>query len=160
MNEQEVKIREMRNEDLPRVSQIVCAGYRWLAEREGYTQEELDWLVAKRGSEQALRSQSMAYRFLVAGRADLILGVVAIKNNEVTKLYVDPEFHRQGIGAALFRTAEEIIAQAGDKELFLGSFASSVRFYEAMGLRVTRNKTASSGPLEGRRCVIMKKPLR
>jgi ribosomal protein S18 acetylase RimI-like enzyme len=159
MNEQTVEIREMRDIDLPRVSQIVCAGYRWLAGRAGFTPEELDRLVSRRGSEQAIRSQSLEYRFLVASKADLVVGVVAIKKNEVTKLYVDAEFHRQGIGAALFRAAEEIIEQDGHKELFLGAFPSSVPFYEAIGLRISSTQVKHCGLLAGRQCAIMKKTL-
>lgn len=159
MNEQTVEIREMRDEDLAQVSQIVCAGYRWLAEQEGFTPKELDRLITKRGSEQAIRSQSLEYRFLVATKADLVVGVVAIKKSEVTKLYVDSEFHRQGIGTALFRAAEEIIAQDGHKELFLGAFPSSVPFYEAIGLRVSSTQVKHCGLLAGRQCAIMKKAL-
>ena len=159
MNEQKLEIREMKDENLPRVSQIVSAGYRWLAEREEFTQEELDRLVSQRGSKQAIRSQSLEYRFLVAIKADLIVGVVAIKKNEVTKLYVDSEFHRQGIGATLFRAAEEIIAQDGHKELFLGAFPSSVPFYEAIGLRVSSAEVKRCGLLAGRQCAIMKRAL-
>ncbi len=159
MNKQTVEIRKMRDEDLPRVSQIVCAGYRWLAEQEGFTQEELDRLVARRGSERALRSQAQTYRFLVATKGEIVVGVVAIKKNEVTKLYVDPEHHRQGIGAALFHAAEEIIAQDGHKELFLGAFPSSVPFYEGIGLRVSSTEVKHCGLLAGRQCAIMKKTL-
>lgn len=141
------------------MSQIVCAGYRWLAEREGFTQEELNRLITQRGSEQAIRSQSLAYRFLVATKADLVVGAVAIKKNEVTKLYVDSEFHRQGIGRTLFRAAEEIIAGDGHKELFLGAFPSSVPFYEAIGLRISSTQVKHCGLLAGRQCAIMKKAL-
>jgi ribosomal protein S18 acetylase RimI-like enzyme len=159
MNKQTVEIRKMQDEDLPRVSHIVCAGYKWLAEQEGFTQEELERLVSRRGSEQALRFQAQTYRFLVATKGELVVGVVAIKKNEVTKLYVDPEHHRQGIGVALFREAEQIIAQDGHRELFLGAFPSSVPFYEAIGLRVSTTEVKHCGLLAGRQCAIMKKAL-
>jgi len=75
----------------------------------------------------------------------------------ITKLYVDPRCHRQGIGSRLFKAAEQRIREAHFSELFLGTIAdSAVPFYEKMGLSITGYKRGRSG----RRAVLMKKPLK
>jgi GNAT superfamily N-acetyltransferase len=159
MNTETIDIRAMQPEDIPRVSEIVCAGYRWLAERAGYSSPQLKDMIAHRGSKKAIRSQCETYRFLVAMRDDNILGVVGIEDAEVTKLFVDPCALREGIGTSLFRAAETAIRKAGHEFLFLGAFGPSIPFYEAMGLRVAHRKTIGSGPLQGRQNTVMQKNL-
>ncbi|MBT7067444.1 MAG: GNAT family N-acetyltransferase [Verrucomicrobia bacterium] len=141
------------------MSEIVCAGYRWLAEQAGYPSGQLADMIAHRGSERAIREQCESYQFLVATRDSRILGVVGIEHAEVTKLFVDPSSLREGIGTALFRAAEEAIMKAGHGMLFLGAFGPSMPFYEAMGLSADHEKTIDCGPLRGRRNTVMKKSL-
>jgi GNAT superfamily N-acetyltransferase len=159
MNTEMIDIREMQPEEIPRVSEIVCAGYRWLAERAGYTSTQLGALIAHRGSEESIHSQCESYRFLVAVRENRPLGVVGIEGAEVTKLFVDPGSHREGIGTALFRAAEEAIGESGHDTLFLGAFGPSIAFYEAMGLKADHEKPIDCGPLRGRRNTVMTKSL-
>ncbi len=154
-----IKIRDMRHDDIPRVSDIVCAGYRWLAERAGYSSAHLAALIAHRGSEEAIHSQRESYRFIVAVRDNHILGAVGIEGAEVSKLFVDPDSHRKGIGTALFRAAEEAIGESGHDTLFLGAFGPSIQFYEAMGLKPDHEKTIDCGPLRGKKHTVMSKGL-
>ena len=154
-----VTIRAMLQEDLARVSDIVCAGYRLQAEQAGYTAEQLDRLIAERGIEPALVTQLEQCRFIVAVSEEEILGVAAIAGNEITKLYIDPQFLRRGVGTALFQAAEKIIAADGNRQLSLGAFAFRVPFYEAMGMQVATEKTITGGPLAGERQTILEKSL-
>jgi len=154
-----INIVDMMDDHVPVVSRIVCDGYRWLAENEGYTDEQLARLIETRGCEESIRRQSLQYRFLVAVFGSDVLGVAAIEGNELTKLYVDIASHGLGIGSALFRAAERIIADAGYSELSLGSFASSVTFYENMGMIISEHQSCNTGPLAGRQVIVMRKQL-
>ena len=155
----EIATRQMRCEEIPRVSEIVCAGYHWLAEEAGYTPDQVAGLIAQRGSEEAIRLQSKTYQFLVAVRKGYVVGVVGIEGAEVTKLFVDPRSLREGIGRRLFKAAEDNIMNAGHDTLVLGAFDPSVPFYMAMGMETDYRKTIENGPLRGQQNTVMKKSL-
>ena len=144
-------IRDMREEDCSEVSRVVCASFGWAAGREGHAPEQIARYFARRGCPEAIREQLGEYRCLVACRGESIVGLAAVKANELTKLYVHPDLHRQGIGRALFAAAERIVRQGGHGELVLGAaFRSCIPFYEAMGMSLAEEGRISSGPLEGR----------
>ena len=151
----DIAIREMHEEDLGEVSRILCADYRFLAEREGFTDEQLNSLLADRGSEASVREQRRVYSFRVAEGKDGLVGAAAVRGSELTKLYVDPPFHRNGIGGKLFGAALRLIRQDSHEEMVLGAFRSAIPFYERMGMTVSRWKTIDCGPLVGRRQAIM-----
>lgn len=155
-----ITIREMLSEDLPRVTEIVCAGYRRLAELERYTSDQLRYLLVERGSQAAIESQHQGYRFLVAAAGREVIGTVAFRENEVEKLYVDPHFHRQGIGTSMFEAAARVLSEEGHTEMFLAAFPAVVPFYERMGMNVIASKPVTHGPLAGRERVILWKGLR
>jgi len=135
----------MQEEDCSEVSRVVCTSFQWVADREGVTRERLNYYLSERGSEDAIRSQFQEYQCLVACAGQTIVGMVAVKGNEVTKLYVEPQFHRQGIGTMLFNAAQRIIMRAGHKEMVLGTaFDSSIPFYEAMGMSIVGRKEGAN----------------
>ena len=156
----QVTIRDMRDEDCPEVSRVVCESFRWGARREGWAAEAVADYVVRRGREDAIREQSRGDRFLVACSGATITGVVATRGNEISKLYVDPSLLRRGIGSALFRAAEEAIRRDGHRDLVLGTvFDASIPFYEAMGMSKAGRKSVVCGPAEGAEAIIMKKPV-
>ena len=53
-----ISIRAMEQNDIPRVSEIVCACYEWLRNHEGYSSELIDFLVEHRGSQETIRRES------------------------------------------------------------------------------------------------------
>ena len=104
----------MKNEDIPEVSNLLCNCYRWLGNTENLTLEFIDFLTKQRGSIETVIRESETETYLVAVCNDSdIAGMVSVNNNEITKLYVDPKRHRQGVGQFLFKKAEEIITQNG-----------------------------------------------
>lgn len=156
----QLTIRDMREQGCAEVSRVVCASFGWAARREGHAPEQIARYFAQRGCREAIREQFTEYRCLVARRGESIVGMAAVKANELTKLYVDPRLHGQGIGRALFAAAERIIRQGGHGELVLGAaFRSCIPFYEAMGMSVADEGRISSGPLEGRPRAYMVKRL-
>jgi GNAT superfamily N-acetyltransferase len=154
-----MKIRQMKEDEINTVSELLCACYRWLADREGYTPEQLEFLVHKRGSPETVRHESRKQLYLVACIGGAILGMASVSGNEVTKLYVEPGSHGQGIGAGLLAAAETAIRRAGFDRMFLGTMSGAVPFYEAMGMTVSGTKRPSSGPFGDREVVLMAKSL-
>jgi ribosomal protein S18 acetylase RimI-like enzyme len=159
MKDSKITIRPMQDEDLPMVSRIVCAGYRWLGKVEGYTPEETRLLIEMRGSPEAIANQRRDSHFIVAVTDNEIVGMASIRKNEIMKLYIDPNRMRQGIGSALFKAAEHLIADAGYSEISLGAFPSGAKFYEAMGMQMEGERVSTGGPLKGRKFLAFRKKL-
>ena len=86
------------------------------------------------------------------------MGVIGIKDNEITKLYVDPSRLRQSIGTGLFAAASDIIARAGHRELWLGTiFQDTLPFYKAMGMSEFERKPVGIGPMIGAKSILLRK---
>ena len=154
-------IRAMTEADANPVSAIVAADYRLLAVYDGFTPEQLHRLLAERCTADYLREGWLTrWDCYVAESSTRILGAVAIDGNEIAELWVAPECHRQGIGSALFRYAEQRMWEAGHRQLTLHCATMSAQpFYLAMGCDVVDVRPCSGGPLEGRPITCYRKKL-
>jgi GNAT superfamily N-acetyltransferase len=149
----------MEERDVGTVSALLGRCYRWSTDVEGYTSAQVEFLVEERGSEETLRRESGEQRYLVACANGEIRVMVAVDGNEVAKLYVDPDRHGQGIGAALMRAAESVIRDTGFERLTLGTTPGTVPFYEACGLRIAGRRLHEKGVFAGRTTILMEKAL-
>jgi GNAT superfamily N-acetyltransferase len=147
----ELSIRPMTETDALPVSTIVVADYRLLAQREGFSREQLDRLLAERSTETIVREGWLRqWDCHVAESGGDVLGALAIEGNDVAELWICPEHQREGIGTALFRHAEHSIRKAGHRTLTLRCAArGAAPFYEAMGMQVVDTLLCPDGPLEG-----------
>ena len=152
-------IREMREPDQSAVSALLCDCYRWLAGVEGYSAEQVEYLVVERGSLVTVRSESRDQVYLVACEGEIIVGMVAVAGNLIAKLYVAPAYHRRRAGTALLNEAEARVRAAGFDRMNLGTTPSAVGFYEARGMFVAGRKLHSAGVFCGRETVLMEKAL-
>jgi GNAT superfamily N-acetyltransferase len=141
----------MTEPDAVAVSQIVVAGYVFLAEREGFSEQQVKRLLAERSSETVVRERWLReWDCYVAECGARVVGALAIERHEIAELWVLPDYHRQGTGAALFRKAEGVIAASGYRHLTLRcATLSSKLFYETMGTEIVDTRPCSSGPLSG-----------
>lgn len=131
-------IRKMTEADIPRVSELLKDCFRWLGDREHFTARQLAFLVDDRSSKQTVREESKTRPHLVACTETGIVGMAAVHGHEIARLYVDPRFHRQGVGKALFEACEALIRQAGHEEMTVGALVDgSLAFYQAMGMSIT-----------------------
>ena len=148
-------LREMLPHDRQAVSRVLSRGYEFLAEHQGFTNEQLQRLLTERASEEAIRIHFVNYQCFVAEYDSTVVGVVTAKDNTVMDLFVDPAYHR--IGTALFKMVEKLIQQSGHKELVVKTTGYSIPFYEAMGMSIVGQETACVGPLKGWVCTHLKK---
>jgi GNAT superfamily N-acetyltransferase len=141
----------MRPSDASVVSQIVAAGYRFLAEQEGFSSDQLQRLLSERCTEGTVRDGWLRqWDCYVAEAAGEVIGALALAGNEIAELFVSPSHLREGIGTALFRHAEDRMRVAGCRELTLRCAARGARpFYKAMGMTLRGERPCSFGPLEG-----------
>jgi GNAT superfamily N-acetyltransferase len=98
-----------------------------------------------------------AYTYLE--KESVLSGVMALRKNEITKLFVRPGEIRAGIGTMLFEIAQRAVARGGHDTLLVGTTGHAIPFYESMGMEVLERRTASEGPLEGFEITVLKKAL-
>ncbi len=142
------------------VSALLRACFEWVGQRDGFTPRQIGFLTGERSSEQTLRAESGTRPHLVAREAGRIMGVAAIKGNELARLYVHPRDHRKGVGQALFAAAEQMIRKAGHGEMTVAALVpSAVAFYQAMGMAVVGQERYEPEIFPDRPVVILSKPL-
>lgn len=88
---------------------------------------------------EAMRSDGEAFLVAVVRRQGIV-GFCSYKDDEVRALYVDPDWARLGLGTALLRRAEKIIAAAGHRKIVIGASLVGLPFYEAHGYSVIRHR--------------------
>lgn len=148
----------MMTDDISRVSELMCLCYRWLGKHDKFTDAQVDFLVSERGSMETIKNESSSQIYMVACSNNIVVGMAAIKANEIAKLYVDTNYHRQGIGAMLFNAAEQLIGKNGHKEMIVGVMArSAIGFYEKMGMTLYDTKIVDTGAFAGYQAPLMKK---
>ncbi len=154
-----MRIGVMDEAETDAVSDVLCACYRWLAPREGYTPEQVGFLLKARGSPETVRRESQEQLYLVAREDGEVVGMTSVAGNQVTKLYVTPSRHRRGIGTGLLSAAEAAIRDAGLGTMCLGTTPGAVAFYERMGMTVAGRRRPRAGPFTDREVVLMEKAL-
>jgi len=140
----------MTEADVESVSRVVSAGYAYLAEREGYSTDQVARLQAERASVAGVRSWPSQWRCFVAEWKGGVVGVLAVDRDDVAELWVHPAYHRRGVGTALFVKAQQSIAEQGYSALTVHCAGSSMQpFYAAMQCTAAGTRRCSSGPLAG-----------
>ncbi len=153
----EIEIERMGDDDVSAVAAVVSAAYRFLADKQGFTDLQLERLLRERCSEEWIRAHYKVCQSFVARQNGAVAAVLVVKGNEIEELFVDAESHGQGIGTALFRVAEELIIDSGHSEIRVWTTGYAIPFYEAMGAHVDGNEECSSGPLVGWSLTLLKK---
>ena len=86
-------------------------------------------------------------------------GEVSLHENELTALYVNPDFKRQGVGTAIARDLELKANQSGLKYLKLHSSITAEPFYKKSGFQKEQEGIHILATGEQMDCVIMKKQI-
>jgi GNAT superfamily N-acetyltransferase len=156
-----MNITPMNDTDVKRVSALLRSCFNWLADRERFTQAQRDFLAGERSSVETVRGERLTRPHLIA-RDDcgVLLGVAAVHENVLARLYVDPRFHGRGVGSKLFAAAEVMIRDAGFSEMRVGALVeSAVAFYRARGMREIGREVYEPEIFRGREVVLLAKDL-
>jgi putative acetyltransferase len=70
-----------------------------------------------------------------------VIGFCAYKNDEICRLYVDPDFGRRGIASALLERAMRALQQNGHRRIIVDSSITAVPLYRRHGFRVVKERT-------------------
>lgn len=87
------------------------------------------------------------YKVMVALDGDRIIGVGSIRNmNILSLLFVDEEYHRQGVGAILIELLGSYVRdELGEKNFYVKAAPYAVDFYKKMGFVVLREEQQYDG---------------
>jgi len=155
-----MRIRGATLEDAEPVSRIVCLCYEGFGRTDGFPGDVIAELRERRGSAECIRELISDEDVFVAEDEGGVRGVVSVKANEITRLFVDPSCRRRGIGRELFAHAESFMLGHGHREMFLFAAARTpLPFYERMGMRIARERTIDCGPCIGMMSTVLEKAL-
>jgi predicted N-acetyltransferase YhbS len=152
----ETMLRQATAADDQSISDIICEGYRFLAEPDGIADEQVAELVRLHGVERAAEIRAL-WECLVAEEDGRVVGLIAFSEDEIQNLWVRPSFHRCGLGSALFRVAENAIQDAGQPLLRVCTTGYGRPFYEAMGMTFVGKRRIDCGPMEGGKVTVLEK---
>ena len=73
------------------------------------------------------------YYSLVYSKADVIIGLGSLDENEIKRMYTSPQYQKQGVGQAILHNLEIKAKLQGINKLILQSSPSAVGFYQKYG---------------------------
>ena len=87
------------------------------------------------------------YRMMVALDQDQVIGAVTVRDhNHLSLLFVDEEYHCQGVGSALLNCICKYLKQEeGERYVSLNAAPGAVAFYRKLGFRTVRPEIEHSG---------------
>ena len=149
----------MNMEDVPVVAGLIAECYKFLAKQQKFTPLQLKRLLEECCSEEYVLKLYNEFPHYVAETKGGIVGIIGIEGNDIGELWVFPKYHHQGVGAELFKKAEQLIVEAGYSVLTVHTTGYAIPFYEAMGAHVVGKKLCSGGPLKGWPLTFLEKSL-
>ena len=145
-----ITVRFMAMSDSPTISRIVSDGYADLAQQEGFSDKQKECLLNERATVANVQAWMRQWQCFVAELCGNIVGALAIERNDIAEIWVDRQHRGEGVGATLFRYAEQVIAEGGFQEVTARCAAVGARpFYESMGCELACMKPCLGGPLAG-----------
>lgn len=87
------------------------------------------------------------YQMMVALDNERVIGAASVRScNHLSLLFVDEEYHRQGVGRALMsRMCEYLKQEAGERYISLNAAPYAVNFYRKLGFRAVRPEDVYAG---------------
>ena len=155
-----IQVRRATTNDAKKVSCLLCACYEDFGRTDSFSHDVVEGLKKTRGSVACVRDDISCQDVFVAEGGGRIKGMVSVRDNEITRLYIDPAFQRKGLGRALFSYAESILRDGGHTRLSLGAAGRSMLpFYKKMGMRFTGERRIESGVCAGMTVVLLEKDI-
>lgn len=165
---QEIKLRLGRKGDGRNVAQIRYRAIHEIASND-YPEKILKtWGRSLSKEELAKREENFNKRIkqeeniIVVAEIDEKIagfGEISLQKTELTALYVNPDFKRQGVGTAIAKDLESRAKQSGLKSLTLRSSLTAELFYKRNGFQREKDGTHILATGKEMACVMMKKQI-
>lgn len=148
-----IKVRPARTADAGAISRVVLAALRTSNARD-YPASVIE-RVQLSFSPAAIERLMQQRRMFVAVEGEVVVGTASLEGQVVRSVFVDPDWHRRGIGRLLMAELEHIARGAGLELLIVPSSLTAQEFYTALGFRLVREHQEGE-----ERTLIMERQLR
>jgi GNAT superfamily N-acetyltransferase len=125
-----ILIRKFRGEDLEVVKQLVDTVIK-ISYREAYPQEAIDYFLLFHSAENIREDADRGCTFVL--ETDRIVGTGTLLGLEIKRVFIDPSFHRHGLGMLLIEALEHEALQSGIRKISLAASLPSKQFYDTLG---------------------------
>ncbi|MCI3947126.1 GNAT family N-acetyltransferase [Pseudomonas syringae] len=148
-----VLIRPACEADADAISRVVIAALRTSNARD-YSADVIE-RVAQGFSPSAIAALMHQRHMFVAVAGERVIGTASLAGGAIRSVFVDPDWHRQGVGRLLMATIEGAAREAGEDRLVVPSSLTAQAFYAALGFKVVREQQEGE-----ERTLIMERSLR
>ena len=127
-------IREFREDDATEISSFILEVHKTIL-KDYYSNEVIESFCKYNSPEKIIKA-SKERRFYVAEGKNGLVGIIGIKNkNEVSKFFVHPSYHNQGIGKKLFKKVKQELVNEGYNTITTHSTIYAEPIYRALGFK-------------------------
>ncbi|RMO90196.1 GCN5-related N-acetyltransferase [Pseudomonas syringae pv. philadelphi] len=133
-----IHIRPATSSDTTAISRLILSALR--------TSNAIDYpasviaRVEQSFTPEAIMTLMSQRRMFVAVAGQAVLGTASLDGRAVRSVFVDPEWHRQGIGRLLMAEVERVARENGVACLVVPSSLTAQAFYAALGFEVVREQ--------------------
>jgi GNAT superfamily N-acetyltransferase len=127
-------IREFHPEDIVTCREIVSA---CLSEMTGMD-EAAKTTFAKRTQDDEFFNGLLSVHCLVAEIDGIVVGMGALKGNEIQRMYCDPDQRGRHVGSTIYKHLEMIARSKGIRQLQIESSLNAEGFYAKLGFKKVR----------------------
>ena len=155
-----IVIRKYQRTDARAVTALISETYSRFNSHEGSKRAVQDYVESYspegKSTDDIHKRFSRTPRCFVALAGSRVVGVVRGIENRLINLFVDGDYHRQGIATRLVHRFEKACLQAGFSDIVLRSSLYATPFYESLGYK----KTTGVRNFHGLKVQPMKKKLK
>lgn len=137
-----MRIRPFKPSDARRISYLIRKTLRESNSRD-YSPATIDFLVRRYSPANLLR-MSTTRRIFVVELGSRLVATGSLDGSEILSFFVNPRYHRRGIGRRLLAHLEALATRAGHDQVFLNSSITALPFYRALGYRKARRQPPDS----------------
>ena len=128
-------IREIENRDVKKVSKLIQKTYDvTIRNSKTYSNELVNYLIQKYSSDE-IKERMKTRKFFVAIYNESIVGIIGLKRDRLSTLYVDPDYLGKGIATKLYERFKEEALSKGISHILVESSEYAKPFYEKMGFK-------------------------
>lgn len=131
-----MKLRKFKKEDTKKVCYLIRRNMKEILPNF-YPKDVVDFLYNHETPKKFLkRGKNRIY--IVAVKGKRIIGIAGLEENDVKSFFVNPSFHKKGIGKLLINEIEKIAKSRNLKKLIVNSSFNAQGFYEKCGFKKVR----------------------
>lgn len=134
LRKDKIKIRELKSSDLKKVEELISKTID-ICYRPVMSEEVIRYLRGFHKTENILRIAEQGCT-VVAEKNTKIVGTGSVVDGVVLRVYIDPDFQKQGIGRMIMRELENKAIREGVEEVVLRSTEVSWSFYVLLGYSI------------------------